>query len=99
MRKDPRNMVSEETPEAERALFARCADEVETEYEMGGLAGGLYEDFAWDVMQKYLAALSPQPRPKPAKGRASLNHALSYGKKLKSFSRDYHCLNQRLACH
>ena len=37
-----------------RKLFAMCALEVQEEYQMGGLAGDLYEEFAWDTMQKYL---------------------------------------------
>ena len=37
-------------------LFHRLAEEVEHDYQMGGLSGGLYEDYAHDILVRYLAA-------------------------------------------
>jgi hypothetical protein len=39
--------------EPNRSLFADCALKVQADYHMGGLAGGMYEGFAWDVMLEY----------------------------------------------
>jgi hypothetical protein len=37
-------------------LFHRLAEEVERDYQVGGLSGGLYEDYAHDIFARYLAA-------------------------------------------
>lgn len=41
-----------------RDLFTECGHKVQDEYQMGGLSGGLYEDFAWDTMLKFMEALN-----------------------------------------
>ena len=43
-------------------LFRRLVEEVERDYQVGGLSGGLYEDYAHDILARYLAAqLGVQP--------------------------------------
>lgn len=37
-------------------LFHYIALQVEAEYGMGGLSGGLYEDYARDILVRYLEA-------------------------------------------
>lgn len=36
-------------------LFNECAIEVEKEFQMSGLSGDLYEEFAWQTMGKFLS--------------------------------------------
>ena len=58
-----------------RELFSKCALKVQSEYGMGGLAGGeggLYEDFAWDVHNKYVAALESGERTIPQHGQLAI---------------------------
>ena len=43
-----------------RKLFAECAIEVETDYDMGGLSGCLYEQYAWDILKKYINIISTE---------------------------------------
>ena len=38
-------------------LFKKIAEEVEKEWQMGGLSTGLYYDFAKEVAEKYIADL------------------------------------------
>ena len=39
-------------------LFQKSADEIQEEYKMGGLAEGLYYDFAMDTCKRYLQKLA-----------------------------------------
>ena len=43
----------------EKALFKKIASEIEEEYQMGGLTGSLYEDFAFDVLQRFIKENHP----------------------------------------
>jgi hypothetical protein len=38
--------------------FAKCAEEVERKYQMGGLTGGLYEKFARDTFREFMDRLN-----------------------------------------
>ncbi len=38
--------------------FAKCAEEVESRYQMGGLTGGLYEEFARDTFREFMDRLN-----------------------------------------
>lgn len=47
--------------------IAEIAEQVETEWEMGGLAGGLYEDFAAEVGKRYALLAVQRERERCAK--------------------------------
>jgi len=44
-----------------RKLFSEAAKEVEKEDEMCGLAGEMYEDWAWDVHVRFMKKIYPSP--------------------------------------
>lgn len=41
-------------------LFHEIAKQIEAEYNMGGLSGGLYEEYARDILIRYLEKTLPE---------------------------------------
>lgn len=44
-------------------LFQKIAQDIEDEWKMGGLSGGIYEDYAREILKRYLEltpTLSPE---------------------------------------
>jgi len=41
-------------------LFHEIAKQIEAEYNMGGLSGGLYEEYARDILIRYLEKVFPE---------------------------------------